>query len=150
MTQPDLSQPNLSLPEMICFALYSANHAMQRVYQPLLAPLGLTYPQFLVLMALWAEDGRTVGDLGRSLQLESNTLTPLLKRMEVQGLVSRTRVVEDERQVRVTLAEKGRALQGEAPGISACIFEACGLAVDELVALRDQITGLRDRLRLAD
>ncbi|MGV8985803.1 MAG: MarR family winged helix-turn-helix transcriptional regulator [Cypionkella sp.] len=135
------------LPEMICFALYSANHAMQRVYQPLLAPLGLTYPQFLVLMVLWAEDGRTVGDLGRALQLESNTLTPLLKRMEAQGLVSRTRVAEDERQVRVALTDKGSALQEQAAGITGCIFDACGVAVEELTALRDQIKGLRDRLR---
>lgn len=136
-------------PEMICFALYSANHAMQRVYQPSLAPLGLTYPQFLVLLVLWADDGRTVGDLGRALQLESNTLTPLLKRMEAQGLVARARVAEDERQVRVTLTERGRALQAETSGISTCIFDACGLALDELTALRDQIIGLRDRLRAA-
>ncbi|MBI1171186.1 MarR family transcriptional regulator [bacterium] len=134
---------------MICFALYSANHAMQRVYQPLLAPLGLTYPQFLVLMVLWAEDGRTVGDLGRALQLESNTLTPLLKRMEAQGLVARARGIEDERQVRVSLSDRGRALQDETAGIAACIFDACGLAMDELIALRDQISGLRDRLRAA-
>lgn len=137
----------LTPPEMVCFALYSANHAMQRVYQPLLAPLGLTYPQFLVLLVLWDEDGRTVGDLGRALQLESNTLTPLLKRMEAQGLVARARVAEDERLVRVTLAEKGRALQAQAAGVSACIFEACGVALDDLQALRDQVIALRDRLR---
>ncbi|OZA08739.1 MAG: MarR family transcriptional regulator, partial [Rhodobacterales bacterium 17-64-5] len=72
---------SLTPKDMVCFALYSANHAMQRVYQPLLTPFGLTYPQFLVLLVLWDEDGRTVGDLGRALQLESNTLTPLLKRI---------------------------------------------------------------------
>jgi DNA-binding MarR family transcriptional regulator len=138
------------LPEMICFALYSANHAMQRVYQPLLAKFGLTYPQYLTLLTLWAEDGRTVGDLSRALQLESNTLTPLLKRMEAQGLVARARVAEDERQVRVTLTDRGRALQAETAGLSTCIFDACGLAVDELTALRDQITSLRDRLRLSE
>lgn len=140
----------MNLPDMICFSLYSANHAMQRVYQPLLVPFGLTYPQYLTLMTLWAEDGRTVGDLGRSLQLESNTLTPLLKRMEAQGLVTRARGVEDERQVRVTLTDRGRALQAETAGLSTCIFDACGLAVDELTALRDQINGLRDRLRAAE
>ncbi len=137
----------LTPPEMICFALYSANHAMQRVYQPLLAPLGLTYPQFLVLLVLWREDGQSVGDLGRALQLESNTLTPLLKRMEAQGLVARARGTEDERVVLVTLTEKGRALEAEADGVSACIFDACGVALEELRALRDQVTGLRDRLR---
>ncbi|NBZ86668.1 MarR family winged helix-turn-helix transcriptional regulator [Stagnihabitans tardus] len=136
----------LTLPDMICFALYSANHAMQRVYQPLLAPLGLTYPQFLVLMALWEEDGRRVTDLGRALGLESNTLTPLLKRMEAQGLVARARDEQDERQVRVTLSEKGAGLKAEAGHISRCIFDACGLEVERLTALRDQITALRDRL----
>ncbi|MEO8243284.1 MAG: MarR family transcriptional regulator [bacterium] len=135
--------------DRICFALYSATHAMQRVYQPLLAPLGLTYPQFLVLVALWEADGQTVGALGRTLMLESNTLTPLLKRMEAQGLVTRTRVAEDERQVRVALTDAGQAMQAQADGISRCIFEACGVEMDELVALRDQIIGLRDRLLTA-
>lgn len=137
----------MKLQNMICFSLYSANHAMQKVYQPLLAPLGLTYPQYLVLMVLWDEDGRSVGDLGRALQLESNTLTPLLKRMEAQGLVTRARVPEDERQVRVSLTAKGRALQDESAALSGCIFDACGLALEDLTALRDQIVGLRDRLR---
>ena len=140
----------LTIPDMICFALYSANHAMQRVYQPLLSPLGLTYPQFLVLMALWAEDGQRVTDLGRALGLESNTLTPLLKRMEAQGLVGRARDREDERQVRVTLTPTGQALQAKAEGIGACIFEACGLDVQALTRLRDEITALRDRLAGAE
>ncbi len=142
-----MGQPDLKLPDMICFALYSANHAMQRVYQSLLARLGLTYPQFLVLMQLWTEDGQTVGELGRALQLESNTVTPLLKRMEGLGLVNRARVAKDERQVRVALTDKGRGLQAESDAIAGCIFDACGMAADELLALRDQITGLRDRLR---
>ena len=136
----------MKLPDMICFALYSANHAMQRVYQPLLAPLGLTYPQFLVLMVLWQQDGRTVGELGRALGLESNTLTPLLKRMETQGLVARARDKEDERQVRVTLTATGAALQEQSAGIATCIIDACGLELDRLSQLRDQITALRDRL----
>ncbi len=136
----------LTLPDMICFALYSANHAMQRVYQPLLAPLGLTYPQFLVLMVLWEQDGRTVGELGRALGLESNTLTPLLKRMEAQGLLARARDKDDERQVRVTLTEKGLGLRAQSAGIATCIFDACGLELDRLTALREQISGLRDRL----
>jgi len=136
----------LTLPDMICFALYSANHAMQRVYQPLLAPLGLTYPQFLVLMTLWQSDDRTVGDLGRALGLESNTLTPLLKRMETQGFLARARDNNDERQVRVTLTDKGAALKEQSSAIATCIFDACGLEVARLTDLRDQITALRDRL----
>lgn len=139
----------MSPAEKICFALYSANHAMQRVYQPLLSPLGLTYPQFLVMAALWTEDAQTVGDLGRTLLLESNTLTPLLKRMESQGLLTRARVPEDERQVRVTLTQAGRALQSEADRISTCFFDACGLPAQDLTDLRDQITALRDRLQSA-
>ena len=132
--------------DKICFALYSATHAMQRVYQPLLTPLGLTYPQYLVLTCLWDADAQTVGDLGRSLALESNTLTPLLKRMEAQGLLHRTRSTSDERQVQITLTDKGRALQTAAQPISGCIFDACGLKPQDLTDLRDQITGLRDRL----
>lgn len=132
--------------DKICFALYSATHTMQRVYQPLLGPLGLTYPQYLVLTCLWDQDGRTVGELGSSLALESNTLTPLLKRMEAQGLLTRARRPTDERQVEISLTEKGRALQSEADSIARCIFEACGLPLQDLTALRDQIIGLRDHL----
>ena len=132
--------------QKICFALYSATHAMQRVYQPLLAPLGLTYPQYLVLSCLWDTDNQTVGDLGRMLELESNTLTPLLKRMENQGLLTRARRADDERQVQITLTDKGRALQSHAAPISRCFFDACGLPPQDLTDLRDQITALRHRL----
>ena len=136
----------MSPEDKICFALYSATHAMQRIYQPLLGPLGLTYPQYLVLTCLWDQDGCTVGALGRSLALESNTLTPLLKRMEAQGLLTRARRSDDERQVQISLTDKGRALQAEADPITRCIFDACGLPLQDLTALRDQISGLRDRL----
>lgn len=135
------------VPEMICFALYSAAHAMQRVYQPLLAPLGLTYPQYLVLALLWAQDGRSVGELGRALQLESSTLTPLLKRMETQGLLSRSRSQADERQVLVHLTQTGQALREKAESIGRCFFEACGMEREALTRLRDDILSLRDRLR---
>ena len=114
---------------MLCFALYSASHAMSRLYRPLLAPLGLTYPQYLVLMALWSGDGQSVGSLGEELALDSNTLTPLLKRMEAAGLLTRVRSQEDERVVTVSLTEKGRALEAEAGRVTACVFEATGLSV---------------------
>lgn len=136
----------MSPDEKFCFALYSATHAMQRVYQPLLVPLGLTYPQFLVVTCLWDRDGQTVGDLGRALGLESNTLTPLLKRMEGQGLLTRARKANDERQVQVNLTEKGQALRSSADDISQGFFDACGLPAQDLTALRDQIITLRDRL----
>jgi MarR family transcriptional regulator, organic hydroperoxide resistance regulator len=139
----------LALPDMICFALYSANHAMQRVYAPLLADLGLTYPQYLVLLSLWQQDDQTVGALGRAINLDSNTLTPLLKRIEVQGLVHRTRSAADERQVRITLTDQGRALQARAKHIPDCILERSGLDAPALAALRDAVTTLRDHLRQA-
>lgn len=137
----------LALPDMICFALYSATHAMQHVYKPLLDDLGLTYPQYLVLTALWEHDGQTVSTLGRQVQLESNTLTPLLKRLEERGFVSRARGQRDERQVNISLTEAGRALRSRAAHIPACVLERSGLSVEELSALRDQIIALRDHLR---
>lgn len=141
------SKPTLPIAEMICFSLYSATHAMQHAYKPLLEALGLTYPQYLALVALWGEDGQTVGQLGQALQLESNTLTPLLKRMETQGLVARARDSRDERQVRVSLTQAGRAMQARAAAIPGCILEKSGMSLAALTALRDQVTALRDQLR---
>ena len=135
--------------DMLCFALYSASHEMTRLYRPLLAPLGLTYPQYLVLVALWAKDGQRVRDLGRAVALESNTLTPLLKRMEAAGLIRRSRSGQDERVVTVSLTDTGRALQPRAEEITACVFEAIGLSLDEVRDLRDRVASLRDRLATA-
>ena len=132
--------------EMICFALYSASHAMQRTYAPLLEAVGLTYPQYLVLVALWSEDGQSVGQIGRALQLESNTLTPLLKRVEGQGLITRTRSLTDERQVIVALTEAGRAMQARVAHLPACIVECSGMTLEALFGLRDQVNALRDGL----
>ena len=131
---------------MLCFSLYAANNAMNRVYQPLLEPLGLTYPQYLVLIALWEEEGRGVGQIVIQIGLESNTLTPLLKRMEAAGLLSRTRSAEDERQVLVHLTAKGKALRRKAESIPGCILSASGLSLPELAALRDQLHTLREKL----
>jgi MarR family transcriptional regulator, organic hydroperoxide resistance regulator len=136
----------LPLPHMICFALYSATHAMQRAYKPLLDALGLTYPQYLVLVALWDDDGQTVGQLAQAMQLESNTLTPLLKRLAAQGLISRTRDTKDERQVRISLTPTGQNMQAQAAHISACIHEKTAMSLGALTALRDQINSLRDQL----
>ena len=140
-------KPSLPTSDMICFALYSATHAMQHAYKPLLEAFGLTYPQYLVLVALWGSDGQTVGQLGQALQLESNTLTPLLKRMEAQGLVARARDAKDERQVRVSLSTAGREMQARAAGIPGCILERSGMSLAGLTALRDQVNALRDQLR---
>jgi len=134
---------------MLCFALYSAQHAMQQAYAELLEDLGLTYPQYLLMTALWAEDGRTVGALGRELRLESNTLTPMLKRLEGQGLVSRKRDRKDERRVLIRVTAKGRALQEQAARIPASLVERVGLPLEDLTRLRDELHDLRDRLRRA-
>jgi len=136
----------LKLDDFLCFAVYSANHAFNRVYKPILDRLNLTYPQYLAMVTLWAEDGVTVGQIGDRLLLETNTLTPLLKRLESAGLVRRVRDASDERQVRIHLTEKGRALRHEAEGvpgeIGACIErqrEAIGTLTDELTSVRDTL-----------
>ena len=134
---------------MLCFALYSAQHAMQQAYAELLEDLGLTYPQYLLMTALWAEDGRTVGALGRELRLESNTLTPMLKRLEGQGLGGRKRDRKDERRVLIRVTAKGRALQEQAARIPASLVERVGLPLEDLTRLRDELHDLRDRLRRA-
>lgn len=134
-------------PDMLCFALYSATHAMQQAYKPLLEELGVTYPQYLVLSVLWAADDQTVGAIGRQVQLDSNTLTPLLKRLEGQGLLSRQRDSADERQVRIRLTDAGRALAPRAERLPECILQLTGLTVEAVQDLRDRITDLRDHLR---
>ncbi len=102
--------PGIQLDEQLCFALYAASLAMTKIYRPLLAQIGLTYPQYVVLLALWECDGLTIGELGQRVALDSGTLTPLLKRMQVQGLVERTRSAADERQVLITLTRQGAEL----------------------------------------
>ncbi|MBS0521338.1 MAG: MarR family transcriptional regulator [Proteobacteria bacterium] len=132
--------------DMLCFAIYSAGHAFNRVYKPLLDRLDLTYPQFLVMVALWAGDDQTVGGLGDKLLLESSTLTPLLKRLETMGLVSRRRDPADERQVRVRLTAAGKALKARARDIPRCIIDAAGMPEDTLRRLRADIVKLRENL----
>jgi len=139
--------PTTALPEraedMICFAVYAASHAMTRAYQPMLKPLGLTYPQYLVLTVLWNEDTQTVGALGKCLGMESNTLTPLLKRLEATGHIKRQRGKDDERQVFISLAPKGDALRTEAPDITRCIIEGTGMGLPELERLVETLAQLR-------
>ena len=136
----------LRLAEFLCFAIYSTSHAFNRVYKPLLDKLSLTYPQYLAMVVLWEQDDQTVGSLGDKLFLESSTLTPLLKRLEALGHIRRTRDSDDERQVRVSLTEKGRALRAKAREIPACILTASGLKIGELARLQTEIVALRSRL----
>src|SRR6056297_183010 len=137
----------LSPSEMLCFSLYSAGHAMQQAYKPLLDPLGLTYPQYLVLSALWAEDNRTLGSLAVQMQLASNTLTPLVKRLEAKGLPTRQRNPTDERQVLIQLTAEGRALGDSSGEVARCFLEKSGLAMSDAARLRDEVLTLRDQLR---
>jgi MarR family transcriptional regulator, organic hydroperoxide resistance regulator len=141
---------DLKLNDFLCFAVYAVGHGFNRVYKPLLEPLGLTHPQYLVTTALWERDDQTVGALGERLSLECNMLTPLLKRLESQGRIRRVRDPRDERQVRVQLTDGG-ALAGEAARIPHCILEASGLSLEDLGRLRRQITELHKALeRYAD
>jgi MarR family transcriptional regulator, organic hydroperoxide resistance regulator len=134
------------LNQFLCFAIYSAGHAFNRVYKPLLDALDLTYPQYLVMAALWAKDDQTVGGLGEKLFLESSTLTPLLKRLEGTGYIARSRDPADERQVRVRLTEAGAALRAKACDIPGCILEASGLSADALRRLQADISAVRENL----
>jgi DNA-binding MarR family transcriptional regulator len=136
----------LLLDNQLCFALYSASLAMTKLYKPLLETLGLTYPQYLVMLVLWEQDGLTVTALGERLFLDSGTLTPLLKRMEQSGLVSRQRSVEDERRVEVSLTPDGKTLKTRAASVPACVVEAAGCPIPELMTLTQDVQSLRKKL----
>jgi DNA-binding MarR family transcriptional regulator len=132
----------LDLDRQVCFPLYAASNLLNRLYRPILGELGLTYPQYLVMLVLWKHTPQTVGSLGDMLHLDSGTLTPLLKRMELAGLISRTRDAEDERRVLIGLTEKGRSLRSDAKKVPAML--SAGLAIDEaaIASLRGQVREL--------
>ena len=137
------------LDDFLCFAVYSANLAFNRVYKPLLDELRLTYPQYLVLVVLYEEDDQTVGRLGDKLFLDSSTLTPLLKRMESAGHVTRRRDPEDERQVRVRLTQRGRSVREKVSGSRGGLLKATGLTPEGLSRLREEVVKLRENLSKA-
>ncbi|BDS19332.1 MarR family transcriptional regulator [Enterobacter roggenkampii] len=139
----------LKLDNQLCFALYSANLALNKLYRQLLAPLNLTYPQYLVMLVLWEQDDMTVSDIGERLFLDSATLTPLLKRLESAGLINRHRSRKDERQVAVTLSEAGHELQQQALGIPHAVGCAAQCDTDTLLALKQQLELLRQQLHRA-
>ncbi|OHV85644.1 MarR family winged helix-turn-helix transcriptional regulator [Ensifer sp. LCM 4579] len=136
----------LALGQQLCFAVYSAAHAFNRAYKPLLDRFGLTYPQYLVLLALWQQDDMTVKRIGDELGLDSGTLSPLLKRLEAAGYVRRLRDPADERQVVVSLTERGRALKTEAFSILTEIGKATGCSLEEVGELREALHRLTQRL----
>ena len=138
---------SLMLDNQLCFALHSTSLLMTKVYKPLLQALGLTYPQYLAMMVLWEEDGLTVGEISSRLLTDPGSLTPLLKRLEAEGLLSRTRSREDERVVVVELTGAGRALQDKAMGIPQCILGASGLELQQLRKLQADLIALRGNLQ---
>jgi DNA-binding MarR family transcriptional regulator len=141
-----LSDQALLLDNQLCFALYSASLAMTKLYKPLLDELGLTYPQYLALLVLWERDGVTVSELGERLSLDSGTLTPLLKRLEGAGLLSRLRDAADERRVLIRLTAAGRRLKARAQRIPGCVLQAAQCNVADAMALTRQVQALRNRL----
>ena len=143
---PDTCE-SLMLDNQLCFALHSTSLLMTKVYKPLLQALGLTYPQYLAMMVLWEEDGLTVGEISSRLLTDPGSLTPLLKRLEAEGLLSRTRSREDERVVVVELTDAGRALQDKAMGIPQCILGASGLELEQLRKLQGDLIALRTNLQ---
>ena len=150
MPQATITQDEmLRLDNQLCFAVYSASLAMTKLYKPLLEKLHLTYPQYLVMLVLWERDGLMVSELGERLSLDSGTLTPLLKRLEANGLVARIRDVADERRVHINLTAAGRRLKARAASVPACLMAASQCSVEELVALTQQVQQLRDRVKAA-
>lgn len=148
MKPKDTRKPaNHKLENFLCFAIYSANLAFGRAYKPILEQFGLTYLQYIAMVALWEEDDQTVSRLGDKMFLESNTLTPLLKKLEGMGYVRRQRDPKDERQVVISLTDAGRHLREK--GSSGALMKACGLSAEEFVKMQKAVVALRDNLMKA-
>ncbi|MES2820069.1 MAG: MarR family transcriptional regulator [Pseudomonadota bacterium] len=139
----------LLLDNQLCFALHSTSLLMTKVYKPLLQALGLTYPQYVAMLVLWQGDGITVGDISARLLTDPGSLTPLLKRLEAEGLLTRTRSNRDERVVELHLTDKGRALYEQAQALPNCVLQATGQSLEQIGALRDQLLALRQNLQKA-
>jgi DNA-binding MarR family transcriptional regulator len=146
MAKKHAADASLLLGNQLCFAIYSTAHAFNRAYRPLLDQLGLTYPQYLVMLVLWERDGVPVKDISERLLLDSGTLTPLLKRLETAQLIKRTRSTTDERQVLIALTSRGLALREKARTVPQSILAASACSVAELSAMKNDIVALRDRL----
>ena len=140
---PDPSDAGyVRLADFLCFAVYSANLAFGKAYKPILEELGLTYPQYLILIVLWVEDGLKVSDIGHRLHLDSGTLTPVLKRLEGLGLIKRTRRLQDEREVEISLTPEGRSLRERAVGVRRDIVHQLKMSEAEIASLRAELTTL--------
>ncbi|MGO4439095.1 MarR family winged helix-turn-helix transcriptional regulator [Rhizobium sp. RAF56] len=147
---PVIPEEEKRLERQLCFAVYATAHAFTRAYKPILERVGLTYPQYLVMLVLWERDVMPVKVIGEQLDLDSGTLSPLLKRLEQTGLVTRARDPRDERQVIVSLTEKGSAMRREVDTIMTAIGRAVGCGLDEVTALRERLQALRANLTAAE
>lgn len=139
----------LLLDHQLCFALYSTSLLMTKVYKPLLQDLGLTYPQYLAMMVLWEGDGITVGDMSARLLTDPGSVTPLLKRLEAEGLLNRVRSIADERVVQLHLTEQGRRLRERAKPVPHCVADASQLSLEQMMTLKAQLIDLRNNLQQA-
>lgn len=147
MSKSDPTCEALKLDNQLCFALYSTSLQMTKVYKPLLQELGLTYPQYIAMLVLWEEDGITVGEISSRMLTDPGSLTPLLKRLEAEGLITRTRSQADERVVQLRLTDKGRELRRRAESIPACILASSRLTLDSLQRLQEELVDLRGHLQ---
>lgn len=145
-TKEKTAESLLKLENFLCFAVYSTANAVTRAYQPRLAALGLTYPQYLAMVVLWEQENQTVTAIGAKLSLDSGTLTPLLKRLEAAGLITRRRDESDERQVLIALTDAGRAMKGRAEAVPVAMGQAFGCSMEEAMGLRSELIALRDNL----
>lgn len=146
----DIPAEEKKLERQLCFAIYSTAHAFTRAYKPILDKVGLTYPQYLAMLVLWEKSELPVKTIGEKLDLDSGTLSPLLKRLEQNGLIKRTRDIRDERQVLVSLTPKGDAMRGEVDTIMGSIGKAIGCTLEEMAEIRTLLQGLRSNLNEAD
>lgn len=140
------SQKALQLDQQLCFALYSTSLAMTKVYKPLLDKLGLTYPQYLIMLILWQNDGLALKDVGEQLQIDSGALTPVIKRMEAMGLLVRTRNPHNERTLEIRLSKAGWAMRQQAVQVNRTVGLSCGMAEAEIHGLRQELVQLRAEL----
>ncbi|RBP83719.1 MarR family transcriptional regulator [Marinomonas rhizomae] len=136
----------LLLDNQLCFALYSTSLAMTQFYKEPLSAIGLTYPQYTVMLILWEQDGVSLKHISDALGQKSGALTPVIKRMEADGLVQRLRGVDDDRSLSISLTEKGKKLREQGLEVNRCVAEACGINMDDVVALREQLVSLRKKL----
>lgn len=142
----DHSNP-LALDNQLCFSLYSASLAMTQSYKPLLEPIGLTYPQYLVMLILWEQDGLQLKDIGARLGQKSGALTPVIKRLEAEGRVQRVRDAADERSLSIRLTPEGKALRQQGLEVNQCIQQACSIDIKELIDLKEKLDALRQNIQ---